>query len=126
MGGLPIVTDFVYITDNAYAKSEILEMEESMLKNLEFSIHYTSPYRFLERFFYLKGSDENERFAAQFLVEGCLIHYPMLKYNSSVLAAGALYLASKLCHAPEPWSKQLAQVTHLQEATLRQCAKEIY
>ena len=79
----------------------------------------TSPYRFLERFFYLKGSSETERFAAQFLVEGCLIHYPMLKYNSSVLAAGALYLASKLCYSPEPWSKQLAQVTHLQEATLR-------
>ena len=115
----PIVTDFVYITDNAYDKSEILEMEESMLKHLEFSVHFTSPYRFLERFFYLKGSSETERFAAQFLVEGCLIHYPMLKYNSSVLAAGALYLASKLCYSPEPWSKQLAQVTHLQEATLR-------
>ena len=122
----PIVTDFVYITDNAYDKSEILEMEESMLKHLEFSIHFTSPYRFLERFFYLKSSNERERFAAQFLVEACLIHYPMLKYNSSVLAAGALYLASKLCSSPDPWSRDLAQVTHLQEATLRQCAKEMY
>ena len=32
----PIVTDFVYITDNAYSKKEILEMEESILSNLEF------------------------------------------------------------------------------------------
>lgn len=38
----PIVTDFVYITDNAYTKQEILEMEESMLTKLEFGIHFTS------------------------------------------------------------------------------------
>ena len=38
----PIVTDFVYITDNAYSKKEILEMEESILCSLEFSVHFTS------------------------------------------------------------------------------------
>lgn len=122
----PIVTDFVYITDNAYSKSEILEMEMSILTNLEFSIHFTSQYRFLERYFYLKDATENERFFAQFLVEGCLINYNMLKYSCSVLAASALYLASKLCYSKEPWSKYLAQVTHLQETTLRSCAKEMY
>ena len=30
----PIVTDFVYITDNAYSKKEILEMEEQILVSL--------------------------------------------------------------------------------------------
>ncbi len=30
----PIVSDFVYITDNAYKREEILEMEEKMLKKL--------------------------------------------------------------------------------------------
>lgn len=95
----PIVTDFVYITDNAYSKSEILEMEESILTSLEFGIHFTSQLRFLERYFYLKDTSENEKFLAQFLVEGCLIQYNMLKYNSSILAASALYLSSKLCYA---------------------------
>ena len=122
----PIVTDFVYITDNAYDKQEILEMEESILTNLGFGVHFTSPYRFLERYFYLKDATENERFFAQFLIEGCLINFNMMRYNSSVVAGSALYLASKLCYSKEPWSKQLAQVTHLQESTLRQCAKEIY
>ena len=50
----------------------------------------------------------------------------MMKYNSSVLAASSLYLASKLCYSKEPWSKLLANVTHLPEITLRACAKEIY
>ena len=46
----PIVSDFVYITDNAYTRQEILTMEERILMALQFGIHFTSPYRFLERF----------------------------------------------------------------------------
>ncbi len=34
----PIVKDFVYITDNAYTKEEILSMEKRMLTILDFSI----------------------------------------------------------------------------------------
>jgi len=34
----PIVKDFVYITDNAYTKEEIIEMEAKMLKTLDFNI----------------------------------------------------------------------------------------
>jgi hypothetical protein len=34
----PIVKDFVYITDNAYTKEEILEMEGEMLQTLDFDI----------------------------------------------------------------------------------------
>ena len=34
----PIVKDFVYITDNAYTKEEILEMERKMLQTLDFNI----------------------------------------------------------------------------------------
>lgn len=34
----PIVKDFVYITDNAYTKDEILAMERKMLSTLDFDI----------------------------------------------------------------------------------------
>jgi hypothetical protein len=34
----PIVRDFVYITDNAYTKEEILDMERKMLQVLDFNI----------------------------------------------------------------------------------------
>ena len=34
----PIVKDFVYITDNAYTKEEILSMERKMLQTLDFNI----------------------------------------------------------------------------------------
>jgi len=63
---------------------------------------------------------------AIFMLEGSLIQYPMLVYKPSVLAASALYLASKLCFSKEPWSNRMASITSLQEKTLRRCAKDIY
>jgi hypothetical protein len=46
----PEVRDFVYITDKAYTKEEILAMENSMLSVLDFNICAPSSFRFLERF----------------------------------------------------------------------------
>lgn len=46
----PEVRDFVYITDTAYTKDEILQMEQSMLSTLDFNITMPSAFRFLERF----------------------------------------------------------------------------
>jgi hypothetical protein len=46
----PEVKDFVYITDKAYTKEEILEMECSILTTLDFDMTVPSIFRFLERF----------------------------------------------------------------------------
>ncbi len=97
-----------------------------MLTSLQFSIHFTSPYRFLERFLTLKNSNETEKNFALFMLEGSLIQYPMLAYKPSELSASCLYLASKLCFSKEPWSNRMASITTLQEKTLRKCAKDIY
>ena len=89
-------------------------------------MHFTSPYRFLERFTYLKNSSSTEKNFALFMLEGSIIQFQMLPYRPSVLAASALYLASKLCFSKEPWSNRMASITTLQEKTLRNCSKEIY
>lgn len=46
----PEVRDFVYITDKAYTKDEILKMEGRMLTKIEFNVTAPSSYRFLEQF----------------------------------------------------------------------------
>ncbi len=53
----PEVRDFVYITDKAYTKEEILAMERNILKVLDFNITFCSSYRFLERFSKIMHSD---------------------------------------------------------------------
>lgn len=45
----PEVGDFAYITDNAYTKSQILEMEQVVLKSLNFQLGRPLPLHFLRR-----------------------------------------------------------------------------
>lgn len=45
----PEVGDFSYITDNAFTKSQILEMEQQILKGLKFQLGRPLPLHFLRR-----------------------------------------------------------------------------
>ena len=45
----PEITDFVYITDRAYTREQILKQEFEMLLALDFDITFPSPLAFLNR-----------------------------------------------------------------------------
>lgn len=45
----PEVGDFAYITDNAFSKSQILEMEQVVLRSLKFQLGRPLPLHFLRR-----------------------------------------------------------------------------
>lgn len=93
----PEVRDFVYITDKAYSKQEILKMEYTILSALEFNLTNPSSYRFLERFFKVSESENMALFnLSRYLIELPLIEYRMLKYNPSNIACSALFLANKI------------------------------
>jgi hypothetical protein len=47
---VPAIEDFVYMTDNTYTKSEIRQMEISILKTLDFMFTKPLPIHFLRRF----------------------------------------------------------------------------
>lgn len=92
----PEVRDFVYITDKAYTREEILQMEFHMLSTLDFSISSPSSYRFLERFGKIASANSKQICLARYLIELPLIEYRMLKHCPSNQAASALYLAMKI------------------------------
>ena len=48
---LPSIKSFIYITDNAYEKEELLEMERNILSNLGYDISYPSLLRYMEMLF---------------------------------------------------------------------------
>jgi cyclin B len=83
----PNLKDFVYITDNAYTKEEILEMECDILCVLDFNLQQTSQYRFLERYTKVMKCDSVGFYLAQYLLElGLLwnyLHPSLLQFDSS-------------------------------------------
>ena len=43
----PVVEDFLYLCDDAYTHSDILEMEQNILSTLDYDINIPVAYRFL-------------------------------------------------------------------------------
>lgn len=54
----PYVDNFVYITDHAYRREQIIEKEREILKDLAFEVTFVSSYRFLERYGKIAESSE--------------------------------------------------------------------
>jgi len=120
----PELKDFVYITDGAYVKSEVLNMEYKMLKSLEFNVTFPTQWSIFE--IYRKKLDLNEKTfkLAWFLMELCLINYRSLKFKMSVIAASAILIASKTLgvYRNNWFSKNVG----IEEKKLEECCKEIY
>ena len=120
----PEINDFVYVTDKAYTREEVLEMEGKILASLKFNLTCTTSYRFLERYAKVHGVDERTNNLAKYLIELALIEYKMLKYSQSNIASSALYLACKILKK-EAWNDTLARNTEYSEAQIRPGAKDL-
>ncbi len=53
----PELKDFVFITDKAYTKEDVLQMEYQILNILSFDITFPTTHRFIERYMKLVGDD---------------------------------------------------------------------
>ncbi|KAJ8272376.1 hypothetical protein COCON_G00112350 [Conger conger] len=99
----PEVGDFVYITDNAFTKAQIREMEMLILRVLNFQLGRPLPLHFLRRASKAGSADAEKHTLAKYLMELTLMDYEMLHYHPSEIAAAALCL-SQLVVDGQKWS----------------------
>ncbi|XP_013883491.1 G2/mitotic-specific cyclin-B2 [Austrofundulus limnaeus] len=92
----PEVGDFAYITDNSFSKSQILLMEQLILKNLDFQLGRPLPLHFLRRASKVADSDAQKHTLAKYLMELTLLDYNMVHYRPSEVAAACLCLSQLL------------------------------
>ncbi|EIE25341.1 A/B/D/E cyclin [Coccomyxa subellipsoidea C-169] len=100
----PEVKDFVYISDEAYSREQILEMEKIMLNTLRFNLTVPTPFNFLSRFLKAAGASKDTLVVAYstYLIELAMLDYSMLKYSYSMLAAASVFTANTaLARSPE-------------------------
>ncbi len=91
----PSIRDFVCITDNAYTKKEIFEMEFQILKTMEFNTVSPSSLRFFELIAMDFNFNSKEYNFGLYLLELYLIDYRMTKFIPSVIACSAAYIVMK-------------------------------
>lgn len=117
----PEVRDFVYISDRAYTRQQILDMEKQMLNTLGFHLTVPTPYQFMNRYFKAAGGDRKFQLYASYAIECALPSYDMLKYSGSKLAAAGVYIAMRAFHTGS-WNHVMEAHTRLSEADVYQCA----
>lgn len=127
----PELKDHVYITDQTYTKEEIIKMEESILKCLNFNITFPTALRYLEIFTEtLNNGDENitntEGFMfSRYLIELSLVEYTMLKYTNGEIAISAYYISYKMNNEMLCSLERIAKAFGYDQQRIKECSKDI-
>eukprot|EP00049_Salpingoeca_infusionum_P010508 m.180920 g.180920 ORF g.180920 m.180920 type:complete len:352 (+) comp14660_c2_seq2:607-1662(+) len=103
----PEVGDFVYISDNAYTREEILSMERKMLETLNFRLGKPLALHFLRRDSKAGHADATMHTVAKYLMELTLCQSTMLQFKASEIAAAATYVAREIVGEPDVWTKTI-------------------
>ncbi|XP_042431136.1 G2/mitotic-specific cyclin-2-like isoform X2 [Zingiber officinale] len=120
---VPVVEDLILISDKAYTREEILEMERLMVNTLQFNLSVPTPYVFLRRFLKAAASDKKLELLSFFIIELCLVEYKMLKFHPSLLAAAAIFTSQCTLRGHKYWTKTSEMHTTYSEDKLLDCCR---
>mgnify|MGYP005843830565 CR=1 FL=1 len=121
----PAVQDLSYITGNAVNPEEILDMETTILKDLDYRISKPTAHTFLVR--YTRAGHANVELAqsASYILEGTLLQADLVSaYLPSELAAASVYIARRSITGREPWTSTLVKYTGYTEDQVIPIAKK--
>ncbi|GFT55981.1 hypothetical protein NPIL_636481 [Nephila pilipes] len=120
----PDIGDFVYITDSTYSKADILKMEKTILKSLDFNMSKPLPLHFLRRNSKAGNVDATIHALAKYFLELTLPEYDMAHYLPSALAAASLYLSLRLL-CETRWSETLTFYSGYSEEKILPIVKKL-
>jgi cyclin B len=92
---VPKVEDFIYITDNAYTKQEVFNMEIDILDKLKYNLLYPSPIKFYEYLSLHFGFDKKKHFLGKYLMETFLLDLICIKFKPSIISCACIYIVMK-------------------------------
>lgn len=149
----PELRDLVYICDRAYSRNEvsilflciaviilqsssnipvpflsfllqIIDMEETILKTLQYDITIPSAHAFLVR--YLKAAHADKKIVqlSCYILDGTLQSYTLLHYLPSQLAAAAVFIA-RCSVGRNSWSPTLLQYAQYREEDVKPVAQAV-
>ena len=115
----PEITDFVYITDDAYTSADIRRMELRILNSLNFDLCPPLSINFLRRFSKAGSVDILQHSVAKYILEQAMLDYCMVSVPPSLLAAAALYLSLLLTEDNEElWNPNLHHYSNYSKSQL--------
>ena len=129
---LPKIDDFIYITDNAYVKSEVIKMENDVLSKLNFSFLYPSPIKFFEYLSFHFNFTKKHHMMGKYLMESFLLDVKNVKYKPSIISCACTYIVMKffkMQNYHESYNKKFynfeESIEKYTESNIKECAKDI-
>jgi len=135
--------EYSYITDNAYTESDIIKMENIILRTLNFNILFPSSLSFYEILCNNLGIiNDSEKFnLGQFLMQSFYMDSNCLKYTYSTIACATTYIVMKFfkmknykyCYDYKLFNikhckesiKENTKYNNYQACIIKECAKDI-
>ncbi|KAE8287424.1 Cyclin-A1 [Larimichthys crocea] len=122
----PTLNEFVYTTDSAYTKKQLISMEHVFLKVLAFNMAAPTPNQFLHLFMSIHSVCANTENLARYVAELSLLEIdPFLQYTPSVVAAGAYCLAAYTVNR-SLWPDSLHTFTGYTIADIGPCVTDLH
>ena len=129
---LPKIDDFIYITDNAYVKDEVIKMEEDVLSKLNFAFLYPSPIKFFEYLSLHFKFEKKHNMMWKYLMESFLLDVKNAKYKPSIISCACAYIVMKffkMANYHDSYNKKFyvldETVEKYSEHNIKECAKDI-
>ncbi|KAL4137290.1 hypothetical protein PRIC2_000812 [Phytophthora ramorum] len=122
----PEAVDFVKITDNAYTREQVFQMEAKMLAAVGYRVTFPTAFQFMKRF--LKASrtcDDRVEHFAHYVIDRSLQEYKLIKYLPSTIAASAVHIARTQMRDSPAWSSTLEHHSSYSERSLMPCIDEL-
>ncbi|CAN4094086.1 unnamed protein product [Withania somnifera] len=120
---VPVVEDLILISDKAYTRKEVLEMEKLMVNALQFNMTVPTAYVFMRRFLKAAQRDKKVELVSFFLIELCLVEYEMLRFPPSMLAAAAIFTAQCTLGVSKEWNATCVKHSSYAKDQLLECSK---
>ena len=133
---IPKVEDFIYITDNAYTKTEVIDMESDILNAFNYELLYPSPIKFFEILSLKFNFNKLQYLMGKYLMESFLVDLKWINYKPSVISCACIYIVMKFYKMPnyhDAYNKKYCNLNEndflrpkfSNEYDIKECAKHI-
>jgi len=123
----PSLQQFIDITNGAYPKSELLEMEKEILKTLKFEILFPTAEEFYSIISKTYNFTEVQNNLGYYFLDSSLIDYNLLKYKPSTIGVACAYIVMKFFRLngyKDLYSSKMVNENSPQR-TIKECAKDL-
>jgi len=123
----PSLQQFIDITNDAYTKAELLDMEKEILRTLNFEILFPTAEEFYSIISRSYNFTEVQNNLGYYFLDSSLIEYALLKYKPSTIGVACAYIVMKFFRIngyKDLYSSKMVNENSPQK-TIKECAKEL-